>query len=147
MTQRMIERAFHAPVPFAWCTGDEAYGQVKSLPVWPEGRDVSYVLTTRRNDDVVIPDPAQRPGRRADRRERHVLGIDRACVPQNEVEQRVIVLAAQRRGEGTLVDPGTPLRPAPASGRPAHRAEPSRAGVASSWRPVSAVSCRPLWSL
>jgi len=29
---------------------------VKSLRVWLEERDVSYVLATRRNDDVFTPD-------------------------------------------------------------------------------------------
>lgn len=33
-----------------------SYGQVKSLRVWLEERDVSYVLATRRNDDVFTPD-------------------------------------------------------------------------------------------
>ncbi len=43
-------------MPFAWLTADEAYGQVKYLRVWLEERDISYVLATRRNDDVFTPD-------------------------------------------------------------------------------------------
>ena len=46
LAQTMIERALDAGVPFGWFTGDEAYGQVKSLRVW---LDVGYVLATRRN--------------------------------------------------------------------------------------------------
>nr|EJI95707.1 putative transposase [Rhodococcus sp. JVH1] len=39
-------------MPVSWLTVDEVYGQVKYLRVWLEERDVSYVLATRRNDDV-----------------------------------------------------------------------------------------------
>jgi SRSO17 transposase len=56
LAQHMIERALDAQVPFSWLTADEAYGQVKYLRVWLEERDVSYVLATRRNDDVFTPD-------------------------------------------------------------------------------------------
>lgn len=56
LAQHMIERALDAKVPFSWLTADEAYGQVKYLRVWLEERDVSYVLATRRNDDVFTPD-------------------------------------------------------------------------------------------
>jgi SRSO17 transposase len=49
----MLERAVAAGVPFAWVTADEAYGQVKYLRVWLEQRDISYVLATRRNDDML----------------------------------------------------------------------------------------------
>lgn len=52
----MIERALDAHVPFSWVTADEAYGQVKYLRVGLEQREVSYVLATRRNDDVFTPD-------------------------------------------------------------------------------------------
>ena len=56
LAQHMIERALDAEVPFSWLTADEAYGQVKYLRVWLEERDISYVLATRRNDDVFTPD-------------------------------------------------------------------------------------------
>jgi SRSO17 transposase len=49
----MLERAVAAGVPFAWVTADEAYGQVKYLRVWLEQRGISYVLATRRNDDML----------------------------------------------------------------------------------------------
>jgi SRSO17 transposase len=52
----MLDRALAAEVPFAWVTADEAYGQVKYLRVWLEERDVSYVLATRRNDDMLSTD-------------------------------------------------------------------------------------------
>ena len=43
-------------MPFCWVTADEAYGQVKYLRVWLEQREVSYVLATRCNDDVITAD-------------------------------------------------------------------------------------------
>ena len=52
LAQHMIDRALDAKAPFSWLTADEAYGQVKYLRVWLEDRDISYVLATRRNDDV-----------------------------------------------------------------------------------------------
>jgi SRSO17 transposase len=52
----MLARAVAAGVPFGWVTADEAYGQVKYLRVWLEQRDISYVLATRRNDDMLTPD-------------------------------------------------------------------------------------------
>ncbi len=53
LAQAMLDRAIQAGVPFSWVTADEAYGQVKYLRVWLEQRDVSYVLATRCNDDVI----------------------------------------------------------------------------------------------
>jgi SRSO17 transposase len=53
LAQAMLARAIEAGVPFSWVTADEAYGQVKYLRVWLEQRDVSYVLATRCNDDVI----------------------------------------------------------------------------------------------
>ncbi|NHD16034.1 MULTISPECIES: IS701 family transposase [Actinopolyspora] len=50
--QAMIDRAVRAGVPFAWVTGDEAYGQVPYLRDWLEQRDVAYVLATKRNDPL-----------------------------------------------------------------------------------------------
>ena len=56
LAQAMLARAFDAGVPCSWVTADEAYGQVKYLRVWLEARDVSYVLATRCNDDVLTAD-------------------------------------------------------------------------------------------
>jgi SRSO17 transposase len=56
LAQHMIQRALDAHVPFSWLTADEAYGQVKYLRVLLEERGISYVLATRRNDDVFTPD-------------------------------------------------------------------------------------------
>lgn len=53
IAKAMLARALDAGVPVGWVTGDEAYGQVKSLRVWLEQRDVGYVLATRRNDDMI----------------------------------------------------------------------------------------------
>ncbi len=53
LAHRMLQRALDAGVPVGWVTADEAYGQVKSLRVWLEERDVGYVLATRRNDDLI----------------------------------------------------------------------------------------------
>lgn len=56
LAQAMLARAIEAGVPFGWVTADEAYGQVKYLRVWLEERDVSYVVATRCNDDVMTTD-------------------------------------------------------------------------------------------
>ena len=56
LAQHTIECALDAKVPFSWLTADEAYGQASYPRVWLEQRDVSYVLATRRNDDVFTPD-------------------------------------------------------------------------------------------
>jgi SRSO17 transposase len=53
LAQAMLARAIEAGVPFCWVTADEAYGQVKYLRVWLEQQDMSYVLATRCNDDVI----------------------------------------------------------------------------------------------
>jgi SRSO17 transposase len=50
--QAMLERAITAGVPFAWFTGDEAYGQNPGLRTWLEKQDVAYVMATRRDDEV-----------------------------------------------------------------------------------------------
>ncbi|WP_092604163.1 IS701 family transposase [Actinopolyspora xinjiangensis] len=50
--QAMIDRAVQAGVPFAWVTGDEAYGQAHYLRDWLEHRDVAYVLATKRTDTL-----------------------------------------------------------------------------------------------
>ena len=48
----MLERAVDAKVPFAWFTGDEAYGQNRALREWCEERDIHYVLATRKDHEV-----------------------------------------------------------------------------------------------
>jgi SRSO17 transposase len=51
--QSMIDRAVQAGVPFAWVTGDEAYGQARYLRDWLEARDIAHVLAnqTQRHPD------------------------------------------------------------------------------------------------
>ena len=51
--QAIIDRAMQAGVPFAWITGDEAYGQAPYLRDWLETQDVAYVLATKRNDMLI----------------------------------------------------------------------------------------------
>ena len=48
----MLERAVEAEVPFAWFTGDEAYGQHRELREWCEQHDIHYVLATRKDHEV-----------------------------------------------------------------------------------------------
>ncbi len=48
----MLERAVGAKVPFAWFTGDEAYGQNRALREWCEEQDIAYVLATRKDHEV-----------------------------------------------------------------------------------------------
>ncbi|WP_425548287.1 IS701 family transposase [Actinoplanes cyaneus] len=48
----MLERAVDAKVPFAWFTGDEAYGQHRELREWCEQQDIHYVLATRKDHEV-----------------------------------------------------------------------------------------------
>lgn len=48
----MLERAVEAKVPFAWFTGDEAYGQNRALREWCEEQDIAYVLATRKDHEV-----------------------------------------------------------------------------------------------
>jgi SRSO17 transposase len=50
--QSMLERAVAAKVPFAWFTGDEAYGQHRELRHWCEQQDLHYVLATRKDHEV-----------------------------------------------------------------------------------------------
>jgi SRSO17 transposase len=56
LAKAMLTRAFNAGVPCSWVTGDEAYGQVKSLRAWLEERDVAHVMATRCNDNVITTD-------------------------------------------------------------------------------------------
>lgn len=55
----MLERSFDAGVPFAWVTGDEAYGQVSYLRVWLEERDAAHVLCCKSNDTLITTDAHQ----------------------------------------------------------------------------------------
>jgi SRSO17 transposase len=48
----MLARALDAGVPFAWFTADEAYGQNPGLRQWLEEADVSYVLATRKDQQM-----------------------------------------------------------------------------------------------
>lgn len=52
LAQRMIERAMTAQVPFAWITGDEVYGDNRSLRVWLEQQGLHFVLAVRSNQYV-----------------------------------------------------------------------------------------------
>jgi SRSO17 transposase len=44
LAQQMIARALAAGVPFAWVTGDEAYGQNPGLRDWLEDHQLAYVM-------------------------------------------------------------------------------------------------------
>jgi len=48
----MIERAMAAQVPFAWITGDEVYGDNRSLRVWLEQQERHFVLAMACNQYV-----------------------------------------------------------------------------------------------
>lgn len=52
LAQRMIERAVAAQVPFAWITGDEVYGDNRSLRVWLEQKELHFVLALASNQYV-----------------------------------------------------------------------------------------------
>lgn len=56
----MIERALLARVPFAWDTGDEAYGQVGALRLWLERHGVAHVLAVPKSQAVISMDLRQR---------------------------------------------------------------------------------------
>ena len=50
--QTMLGRAIAAGVPFGWFTADELYGQNPGLRAFLEQQDVSYVMATRKDDQV-----------------------------------------------------------------------------------------------
>jgi len=52
LAQQMIERALAAQVPFAWITGDEVYGDNRSLRMWLEQQDLHFVFAVRSNGHV-----------------------------------------------------------------------------------------------
>lgn len=56
LARRMIERAVAAGGPFRWMTADEAYGQNRALRRWLEHHRLSYVMATRRDDLLMLPD-------------------------------------------------------------------------------------------
>ena len=56
----MIERALQARVPFAWVTGDEAYGQVGALRLWLERHGVAHVLAVPKSQAVISMELRQR---------------------------------------------------------------------------------------
>jgi SRSO17 transposase len=51
--RQMLERAIAAGVPFSWFTADELYGQNPGLRGWLEDQDVSYVMATRCDEQVI----------------------------------------------------------------------------------------------
>jgi SRSO17 transposase len=51
--RQMLQRAIAAQVPFSWFTADELYGQNPGLRGWLEDQDVSYVMATRRDEQVI----------------------------------------------------------------------------------------------
>lgn len=55
----MLQRAFDVGVPFAWVTGDEAYGQVAYLRVWLEQQDAAHVLSCKSNDTLITTNAHQ----------------------------------------------------------------------------------------
>ena len=52
LARKMIERAILADVPFAWITGDEVYGDNRSLRVWLEQQELHFVLAVACNQYV-----------------------------------------------------------------------------------------------
>jgi SRSO17 transposase len=52
LARRMIERALAAKMPFAWITGDEVYGDNRSLRIWLEQQDLHFVLAVGCNQYV-----------------------------------------------------------------------------------------------
>ncbi len=52
LAQRMIARAVAAKVPFAWITGDEVYGDNRSLCFWLEQQGLHYVMAVASNQPV-----------------------------------------------------------------------------------------------
>lgn len=48
----MIERAMTMQVPFSWVTGDEVYGDNRSLRMWLEQHDAHFVLAVLCNGHV-----------------------------------------------------------------------------------------------
>lgn len=56
LAQNMIERTLDEEMPFSQLTADKADGQMKSLRIWLEEREVSYVPATSLGHDVFTPD-------------------------------------------------------------------------------------------
>lgn len=55
LARQLLERAFAAEVPYAWVTGDEAYGGDRSLRVWLEQQSCPFVMAVRKNEALWMP--------------------------------------------------------------------------------------------
>ena len=55
LARQLLERAFMAEVPYAWVTGDEAYGGDRSLRVWLEQQHCPFVMAVRKNEALWMP--------------------------------------------------------------------------------------------
>jgi SRSO17 transposase len=55
LARQMLARVFAAEVPYAWVTGDEAYGGDRSLRVWLEQQESPFVLAVRKNEPLWMP--------------------------------------------------------------------------------------------
>lgn len=54
LAKQMLERLFRADVPLEWVTGDSVYGDDRSLRLWLEEQDRSYVLAVSGKEYVWI---------------------------------------------------------------------------------------------
>jgi SRSO17 transposase len=52
LAQKMIKRAVEAGIAFKWITGDEAYGNDRTLRVWMEQQGLFYVMAVASNQHV-----------------------------------------------------------------------------------------------
>ena len=52
LAQKMIKRAVEASIAFKWVTGDEVYGNDRTLRVWMEQQGLFYVMAVASNQDV-----------------------------------------------------------------------------------------------
>lgn len=55
LARHLLERAFAAEVPYAWVTGDDAYGGDRSLRVWLEQQHCPFVMAVRKNEALWMP--------------------------------------------------------------------------------------------
>lgn len=54
LAHAMLERALEAGVPAAWVTADEVYGGDRSLRLWLEAQQQSFVLAVKRNEPLWV---------------------------------------------------------------------------------------------